>query len=195
MLFRQQFLAGIKAGTITLAFRRWKRPTVRANGTLLTAVGQLQIGEITQIDITSITTADAKRAGFATRAELVDELNARDDGEVYRVALGALGPDPRIALRATTLSADDAAKLTARLDKLDQASSTGPWTRQTLDLIRKHPGRRAGDLCEWLGLEKPPFKINVRKLKALGLTESLEVGYRLSPRAEAYVAATPPRKR
>ena len=31
-----------------------------------------------------------------------------------------------------------------------------------------------------------PFKRNVRKLKELGLTESLEVGYRLSPRGEAY---------
>ncbi|MBC7895559.1 MAG: ASCH domain-containing protein [Cytophagaceae bacterium] len=195
MLFRQDFLAGIKAGTITLAFRRWKRPTVRAHGTLLTAVGQLQIGEVTRIDIADITTRDAKGAGFATRAELVDELNAREDGEVYRVELGALGPDPRIALRATTLSADDAAKLTVRLDKLDKVSSTGPWTRQTLDLIRKYPGRRAGDLCEFLDMEKPPFKVNVRKLKAMGLTESLEVGYRLSPRAEAYLAATPPRKR
>lgn len=189
MLFRQRFLAGIKAGTITLAFRRWKRPTVRAHGTLLTAVGQLQIGAIRTVDIADITSADAKRAGFASRAELVDELNAREDGEVYRVELGALGPDPRIALRATTLSAEDAAKLTARLDKLDALSSSGPWTRKTLDLIRKYPGRRAGDLCAFLGLEKPPFKVNVRKLKAMGLTESLEVGYRLSPRAEAFLAS------
>ena len=30
-----------------------------------------------------------------------------------------------------------------------------------------------------------PFKLNVRKLKALGLTESLEVGYRLSPRGKS----------
>jgi predicted transcriptional regulator len=36
-----------------------------------------------------------------------------------------------------------------------------------------------------LEVDKVRFKANVRKLKALGLTESLEVGYRLSPRGEA----------
>jgi hypothetical protein len=34
-------------------------------------------------------------------------------------------------------------------------------------------------------MEKAPFKANVRKLKGLGLTESLEIGYRLSPRGRA----------
>ena len=34
------------------------------------------------------------------------------------------------------------------------------------------------------GLEKDVFKPRVRRLKELGLTESLEVGYRLSPRGE-----------
>jgi hypothetical protein len=36
-----------------------------------------------------------------------------------------------------------------------------------------------------VGREKHPFKLDVRKLKELGLTESLEVGYRLSPRGRA----------
>jgi hypothetical protein len=36
-------------------------------------------------------------------------------------------------------------------------------------------------------IERPPFKINVRKLKELGLTESLEVGYRLSALGKALV--------
>ena len=190
MLFRQQFLAGIKAGTITLAFRRWTRPTVKPNGTLLTAVGQLKIGAVKQVNLDDITGADAKRAGFPSRDALIVELNARTDGDVYRIELGALGADPRIALRETALTPEEATKLTARLDKLDQLSTTGPWTRQTLELIRKYPGRRAGDLCELLGMEKPPFKINVRKIKTLGLTESLEIGYRLSPRAEAYLGLT-----
>jgi hypothetical protein len=37
-------------------------------------------------------------------------------------------------------------------------------------------------------MEMPPFKVNVRKLKALGLTESLEIGYRLSARGHAWLA-------
>ena len=57
-----------------------------------------------------------------------------------------------------------------------------PWTRETLELIAAKPEVRAGDLAVELGQERLPFKANVRKLKALGLTESLEVGYRLSPR-------------
>jgi hypothetical protein len=40
---------------------------------------------------------------------------------------------------------------------------------------------------KFLGQEKLQFKVNVRKLKALGLTESLETGYRLSPRGVAFL--------
>lgn len=36
-----------------------------------------------------------------------------------------------------------------------------------------------------LGVDKEWFKLNVRKLKNLGLTESLETGYRISPRGRA----------
>ena len=53
--------------------------------------------------------------------------------------------------------------------------------------IAAAPGLRAGDLAAGLGRERLPFKADVRKLKALGLTESLEVGYRLSPRGRAYL--------
>jgi hypothetical protein len=47
---------------------------------------------------------------------------------------------------------------------------------------------RAGDLADACGRERLDFKLDVRKLKALGLTESLSVGYRLSPRGAAYLA-------
>jgi hypothetical protein len=45
---------------------------------------------------------------------------------------------------------------------------------------------RAPDLAASFGRETQPFKIDVRKLKALGLTESLTVGYRISPRGQAF---------
>ena len=51
-----------------------------------------------------------------------------------------------------------------------------------LELIRERPRVRAPDLAQSLGLDTQPFKRDVRKLKELGLTESLEIGYRLSPR-------------
>jgi hypothetical protein len=188
MLFRQKFLDGIRDGSITLAFRRWRRPSVRAGGTLLTAVGQLDIVSVDEVAIGRISEADARRAGYESRDELVAELRSRDEGTIYRIELGALRADPRVALRrAATLADRERDELERRLQRLDDRAADGPWTARTLDLIRTRPGVRAGDLCRLLGQEKMPFKMNVRKLKTLGLTESLEVGYRLSPRGAAYM--------
>ena len=109
---------------------------------------------------------------------------------LYRIDFGRLRPDPRVALRAQTApTAAELAQLRARLDRLDAAAPEGPWTRRALEAIRSHEGRRAADLCRQVGQERLAFKVNVRKLKALGLTESLEVGYRLSPRGHAVLAA------
>jgi hypothetical protein len=188
MLFRQKFLDGIRGGSITLAFRRWRRPSVRAGGTLLTPVGQLDITAVDEVAIARISEADARRAGYESRQELLAELRSRDEGTIYRIELGALRADPRVALRRTAaLPADERDTIERRLQRLDARAADGPWTARTLDVIRTHPGVRAGDLCRLLGQEKLPFKTNVRKLKALGLTESLEVGYRLSPRGVAFV--------
>jgi hypothetical protein len=71
------------------------------------------------------------------------------------------------------------------------AARDGPWTLATLRLIGGRPGVRAADLAAAMGRERQPFKADVRKLKELGLTESLEVGYRLSPRGRALLAASP----
>lgn len=186
MLFRKEFLAGIAAGDITLAFRRWRRPTVRAGGTLLTAVGQLSIVAVRPVDEGRITAAEARRAGYASRGELLQELAQRPEGVVYRIELGSLRADPRIALRvAGEIAADELDALRAQLERLDARSGDGPWTRRTLEALAKHPGVRAGDLCGLVGQEKARFKLNVRKLKGLGLTESLGTGYRLSPRGKA----------
>jgi hypothetical protein len=73
-----------------------------------------------------------------------------------------------------------------KLTKLDEKSADGPWTAETLRLIAEHPGLVARELAKIAGRERDPFKEDVRKLKALGLTISLEIGYRLSPRGEAW---------
>lgn len=59
---------------------------------------------------------------------------------------------------------------------------------QVLRLIAAAPSVPAADLAERLGIEKPKFKRDVRKLKELGLTESLKMGYRLSPRGDRFLA-------
>jgi hypothetical protein len=180
-------LEQIAGGRISLAFRRWRRPTVRAGGTLLTAAGQLDIDSVDVVDIDSITHEEAGRAGYPSKEALLVELARRSEGEVFRIALGTLRPDPRVALREAPLDLQQAASVRRRLDRMDSASPDGPWTLRTLQAIRDHPALRAADLCRIVGQERDRFKPNVRKLKALGLTISLEVGYRLSPRGVTYL--------
>jgi len=185
VIFRQRFLDGIQKGNITVAFRRWRRPSVKSGGTLMTAVGMLHIRDVSLVSLESISNAEARRAGYESREVLVEELTERSDGKIYRIELGALEADPRIALRKTRASESELQNLIVRLDRLDARSNKAPWTRRVLDLVFAHPARRAGDLCKMAGQDKMSFKLNVRKLKTLGLTESLEVGYRLSPRGAA----------
>lgn len=189
MLLRADTLAGIEAGTIRLAFRRWRRPTVRSGGTLLTRSGQVQIGSVHAVDASELSDRDAALAGFQSLEALLAELDRRPEGTIYRIEFLGVVPDPREALRETPVDAGAIADLGQRLARLDTASPSGPWTSRTLAAIRDNPGLRAGDLCRTVGLERAPFKVNVRKLKRLGLTISLDVGYRLSPRGVAYLAA------
>ena len=191
MLFRQHFLEGIRSGAITVAFRRWQRPSVKSGGSLLTSIGQLHIASVAQITMPRISEKDARRAGYGSLAELLKELRQRSAGKIYRIELGPLRHDPRIALRnEARLTRDIHHELSKRLQRLDAHSVDGPWTRRTLEVIRLHPGVRAGDLCTLVGQAKDRFKPNVRKLKSLGLTESLETGYRLSPRGIAFLRKT-----
>lgn len=185
MLFKSRFYDGLASGRTTVAFRRWRRPTVRAGGTLQTPAGVLGIDAVDVVGEADITEPDVRKAGFASRAELVAELSA-GEGTLYRIAFHRIGEDPRIALRRDTRLGDaQIAELSARLARLDAVSPRGPWTREVLKLIAAWPAVRAGDLAASLGRDTGTFKLDVRKLKALGLTESLEVGYRLSPRGRA----------
>lgn len=187
MLLRRKVLDAITRGDVDLAFRRWRRPTVRSGGTLLTASGQLRIGRVSVVDPDAITAEEATRAGYDSTESLLAELARNPEGRVFRIELDGLQPDPRAALREAPVNDRQIADLRARLARLDAVSAEGPWTVETLRAIRRNPGLRAGDLCRHVDQERDRFKTNVRKLKNLGLTESLEVGYRLSPRGESYL--------
>ena len=106
---------------------------------------------------------------------------------VYRVRLSWVGDDPRVTLRAAVPTEPELAELTAAVAKLDASKRTGPWTRPILEWIRDHPGVISTELAALLGREVQPMKADIRRLKALGLTESLRVGYRLSRRGSAYL--------
>jgi hypothetical protein len=151
--------------------------------------------EVTSVSIVNpdeIRDDEAFRAGHPTAAALVADLPDRPGVQLYRIEFRAVPePDPRTLLAASAdLDEDATAEITQRLDRLDRASSHGPWTRETLALIRDRPAIRAAELAAAVGRDRASFKTDVRKLKNLGLTESLDVGYRLSPRGRAYLAAT-----
>ncbi len=188
MLIPKRFWEPIGRGEVTLVFRRWERPRVAAGRVYRTGAGRLAVDVV---DPAATTDVDAARAGYPDAAALRADLRGSPGDPVFRIAFHRLDePDPRTALAADAdLTPDDVAAVTARLDRLDRASSHGAWTLAYLETIEAHPERRAPDLAALHGRETAPFKVDVRKLKNLGLTVSFPVGYRLSPRGAAYLAA------
>ncbi len=190
MLIRRAELEAILEGTVDLAFRRWTTARVLQGTRLRTSIGLVEVTSVDETTIDAITTPDALRAGCSSIRELVTFLQQHPDRPVFRIELRYAGPDPRVALREKPgLSDDDRAHLTARLLRLDRASRHGPWTAPVLEIIDRRPGVRAADLARELDVETVVLKRDVRKLKELGLTESLEIGYRLSPRGRAFRGA------
>jgi len=183
MLFSADSWPGIADGSITVTFRAWQRPQAKVGGRYRIAGMLIEVTALRQVAIAEITAEDAATAGAAGVDALVARLGTADP--VWRVDFVYVGPDDRIAKRNDT-SADDLSRVIASLTRLDR---NGPWTRTTLRLIDRYPGIVSTKLAEHAGQERPAFKLNVRKLKELGLTESLDVGYRLSPRGEAVLRA------
>jgi hypothetical protein len=190
MLFKRRVLDAIAEGTITRAFRRWRRPTVKPGTQLRTAAGVIAIDAIEAIAADRITPNEARLAGFSSPAALLLDLRSKPDTKLYRIKLHFVGRDPRVVLRdRTKLTPENVADVSVRLARLDKASRRGPWTRSVLELIKNHPATRAAELAAMLGRDTPSLKADIRKLKELGLTESLEIGYRLSPRGRALLKA------
>lgn len=197
MLFKQRILEGIADGTVTLAFRRWQRAGVKTGSRLHTPIGLVEIRSIAPLDDESdISGSEARMAGFGSVEELLREMNAYSDspeGQVYRIEVLRIGDDPRIRLREQAdLTELQFAELFRRLDRLDRASASGPWTASLLRLIRGRPGVRAAELAALIGWETEKLKLNTRKLKNLGLTISLGTGYTISPLGEAAISRMKP---
>ncbi len=191
MQFEPRLRHGLLDGSIDVCFRRWRSRQVVAGNRYRSMIGLVHVDEITIVDDPGACTPDdARRAGYASVAALLADLRPPTEGTtLYRLVLRRVDePDPRSVLAARSeLTTDERSELDRRLDRLDRASKIGPWTMAVLRLLDERPAVRAADLATSLDRETPPFKLDVRKLKALGLTLSLEVGYRLSPRGEAYL--------
>lgn len=184
MLFTPATIDGIRAGRITLAFRRWQQVRVKPGSRITNARGVVEIVSVAKVD--SVSDADAQAAGFDSADSLLALVDKKSrGGDLYRVGVRFGGEDPRKALRQNDeLSDDERATIRQRLDRMD---AKGAWTRAVLRSIGERPEVVSTELAAEVGMERPDFKLRVRRLKALGLTESLVVGYRLSPRGRAFL--------
>jgi hypothetical protein len=189
MLFTAATLRGLVDGRVRCTYRRWEVVRPKVGSRFTTSAGVVEVTSITPADQQQLTERDAADGGFGSVGELIKWCSAKGQGDLYRVGIVLTGPDPRVALRgADELDSGDVAALNTKLDRMDRAAEQ-PWTRKTLRQIQRLPGVVSTELAAEDGQERHAYKLRVRRLKALGLTESLERGYRLSPRGVAYLAA------
>ncbi|NUR96662.1 MAG: hypothetical protein HOV67_15565 [Kribbellaceae bacterium] len=194
MLFAGSDRDGVASGKITVAYRRWAEPRVVEGRVYRTNAGRIEIDSIRQVnpDLIADTDADLALADRQNARDVRRRLRGDESLPTFLIRFHLVeGPDPREELAMQrSLSEAELAELQERLALFDRLSNHGAWTRQTLELIETKPAVRAADLAASVGRETAPFKLDVRKLKNLGLTYSLEVGYRISPRGAAYLDAT-----
>jgi len=187
MLFTAATLRGLAEGRVSFTYRRWKVVRPKVGSRFTTSAGVIEVTSITPADEQQLTAQDATEAGFDSVADLVKWCRAKGQGDLYRVGIVLAGPDPRVTLRGqAALDPTDLVALNSKLDRLDRAAEQ-PWTRSTLRQIERLPAVVSTELAAEAGQERRTYKLRVRRLKALGLTESLERGYRLSPRGQAYL--------
>jgi hypothetical protein len=138
------------------------------------------------VRVGDVSDGDAREAGLADAEALVDLARSHTGATVepdtilHRVQFHYLAEAPE----KPRLGLDD---IQRRVEWLDAASRWGPWTTAVLRLIEDNPGTVSRELAAEMGIPTPEFKVNVRKLKALGLTISLEVGYELSELGQDYL--------
>ena len=183
MQFTRQGSEGILGGRITVSFRNWKRPHAAVGGVYrLRPAGAVKVTDVRSVRLSEIEACDLRRAGFDSIAAVAEFLRLPESATVTRVEFElteepAAKPPPELSVNAVV----------TRLQATDRRSAA-PWTANVIARIRARPATRAGDLVPEMGWETPVFKANVRKLKALGLTQSLETGYRLTDLGEQVAA-------
>jgi hypothetical protein len=194
VLFERRLREGIHSGAIVLAFRRWRRPQVVAGHRYRTGLDIVVAEAVDVIRPADIQPAEAGQAGFASPAELLAGLRGGPELPLYRIRFRRLdGPDPREQLaKAADLGADQVEDLCRRLDRMDRLSPRGPWTQAVLSWIGEHPATTSAVLAEGLDWPRQDLKTHIRRLKNLGLTASLPVGYQLTPRGAAFLRTRAP---
>ncbi len=190
MMFKGKFHPGIKDGSITRTYRYWKRPqAVAGNFYKINPIGHIRVTAAGPTTESRIRTAHAIASGFESRKALIEYISEHKTSEatLYCVEFVYEGRRRDKEPDQTSLADDD------EFDKLAKALATRDknsgmsWTHPTLALIGENRGASSAILAEQLGRDRAELKKDVRKLKSLGLTNSLEVGYELTDRARSYL--------
>ncbi|HRE39777.1 MAG TPA: hypothetical protein PLG90_00450 [Ignavibacteria bacterium] len=188
MLFKEIHLKGIKSGEITLAFRKWQKPSVKEGSLIHTSIGLVEIQKIETVTESEISDKSAMKAGYADKNQLLKSFPPNSTGTIFRISVGYHSADPRIKLREQSeLSETQFSELKKKLSSLDTHSKQGHWTKKVLLAIKDNPNLHAIGIANLTGFEKEWLKPNIRKLKNLGLTISHKVGYEISPLGKAYL--------
>lgn len=188
MLFKEIHLVGIKSGKIRLAFRKWQKVSVKIGSYLNTAIGLVEIHKIEIVNENDITDKDALNAGFTNKNQLLKSFTRNSTGKIFKISVSYHSADPRIKLREQTeISEQQFADLKNKLERLDNHSRQGHWTEKILFSIKDNPNLHAIGIAKLTGFEKEWLKLNIRKLKNLGLTISHNVGYEISPLGKLFI--------
>jgi hypothetical protein len=188
MLFKTRFHEPIRRGEITCSIRIWKRPHVKVGNRYRLGTGEIQVDRVSEISIDEITPALARRSGFHSVVELLKTARHGYGERVFIIELHYVGEREDNVVGAVGTNDEAMAQIARRLDAMDVRSRSGTSTRTLLRMIEAYPGRRAAELARELGQTRDELKRDVRKLKRLGLTHSLDVGYRLSELGEGLLA-------
>lgn len=196
--FRYQDRGRVVAGEITVTFRLWKSGKVKAGKAYSTSIGTLQVESVDVLPAGLISKRDVRPSGCESITAIWELAGEHTNTVVtpetllYRVQFCYLGEADHAQRTPPTT---DLAQLAARLEKMDRLSRRGPWTLAMLRLIASAPQVPARRLAAELGWETLDFKAHVRRLKALGLTISHDVGYELSDLGRSYVDSLDDRRR
>jgi hypothetical protein len=189
VLFTNDQRRRILAREMTATIRAWQAPQVKPGKRYrFDDDHELVIHTVDLTPLDALTEADLAAAGFPTRADFDAALprfaNDRPTGpfHVVRFTLEPRHIPPPVA-------PSDLDKLRARLDKLDRLSPVGPWTHATLSAIAANPRLVSTKLAGQLNRERFSLKTDIRKLKALGLTRSHDVGYEITELGHQLLAA------
>ncbi len=89
MQFSQELREEVACGAITVSYRLWQRPKVKAGGTYWVGPAQIQVDSIELVPFSSVTRSDIRRSGERDRESLRQRAAhagpIHDDTLVYRI--------------------------------------------------------------------------------------------------------------